>query len=67
MKNMGKIDRIIRFVLGLALIGAAVYFQVTVERLWWLGIFGGVFVGTSLISFCPLYLPFKINTGHKGK
>ena len=25
-----------------------------------------IFVLTSLISFCPLYLPFGINTGKKG-
>jgi hypothetical protein len=24
-----------------------------------------IFVITSIISFCPLYLPFKINTGKK--
>lgn len=63
MKNMGKTDRIIRMIAGLALIGTAVYLQFTAGSFWWLGIIGGVFLGTSLISFCPLYVPFKINTG----
>ncbi|MBB6480658.1 YgaP family membrane protein [Spirochaeta isovalerica] len=65
MKNMGKTDRLIRFVAGIILIAAAVYLQISSGRLWWLGIPGGIFLGTSLLSFCPLYLPFKINTGKK--
>lgn len=27
-----------------------------------LGVLAVVFLGTSLVSFCPLYLPFKIST-----
>jgi len=28
-------------------------------------VFAVVFVATSFISFCPLYMPFGINTGGK--
>jgi len=63
MKNVGTVDRTIRIVLGVVLILAGIILQVAQGRLWWLAIPGVVFAGTGLISFCPLYLPFKINTG----
>jgi hypothetical protein len=60
--NMGSLDRIIRVVL--AIIFAVLYFTGTISGT--LGIIllvlGGVFLLTSLVSFCPLYVPFKINT-----
>lgn len=59
MCNLGKIDRIIRALLGLGLITAA-YFTYG-----WLAIIGAVAVGTSIISFCPLYKVLGINTGCK--
>lgn len=63
--NMGNTDRIVRVVL--ALVFAGLYFTNMVSGL--LGIIllvlGVVFLLTSFISFCPLYLPFKIST--KGK
>jgi len=61
-KNMGNIDRIIRVLL--AAIVAVLYFTGIVTGT--LGIvllvLAGVFVLTSLISFCPLYPIFGINT-----
>jgi hypothetical protein len=61
-QNMGSLDRIIRVVL--AILFAVLYFSGTVTGV--LGIIllilGGVFLVTSLISFCPLYLPFKFST-----
>jgi hypothetical protein len=60
--NMGSLDRIIRVVL--AIIFAVLYFSNIVTGT--LGIIllvlGGIFLLTSLFSFCPLYLPFKIST-----
>jgi len=63
--NMGSADRIIRVVL--ALVFAGLYFTNIVSGLFGtiLLILGVVFLLTSFISFCPLYLPFKIST--KGK
>lgn len=60
--NMGTTDRIIRAVLAIIL--AVLYFSGTVTGT--LGIIllvlAGVFLLTSLISFCPLYAPFKFST-----
>ncbi|MEI6436991.1 MAG: DUF2892 domain-containing protein [Bacteroidota bacterium] len=65
--NMGIADKIVRIIV--AIIFAALYFTDTVPGI--LGIIllvlGVVFVLTSLIGFCPLYLPFGINTGAKKK
>lgn len=61
-KNMGSADRIIRLIV--AAVFAALYFTGTVTGT--VGIvllvLGAVFVLTSLVSFCPLYLPFGIST-----
>lgn len=61
-KNMSSTDRIIRVIL--AVVMAILYFTGTVTGT--LGIvmlvLGGVFVLTSLISFCPLYAIFGIST-----
>ncbi|GIV38026.1 MAG: membrane protein [Cyclobacteriaceae bacterium] len=61
-KNMGNADRIIRTVI--AIIVAALYFSGTVTGTIGLVllILAGVFVLTSLVSFCPLYTLFGINT-----
>ncbi|MBO6586014.1 MAG: DUF2892 domain-containing protein [Gracilimonas sp.] len=61
-KNMGSADKIIRFVL--AIIFVALYFTGTVTGTWGivLLVLAGVFVLTSLVSFCPLYAPFGLKT-----
>jgi hypothetical protein len=61
-KNIGKADRIIRIVV--AVIFAILYFTETVTGIWGiiLLVLGGVFLLTSLISWCPLYFPFGIRT-----
>lgn len=61
-KNMGTIDRTIRLIV--AIVFAVLYITniVTGTIGLVLVILGAVFVLTSLISFCPLYLPFGINT-----
>jgi len=61
-KNMGSADRIIRVII--AAIVVILYATNIINGT--LGIvllaFAGIFVLTSLISFCPLYLPFGIRT-----
>jgi len=61
-KNMGTADRIIRVII--AAIMGVLYFNGTVTGI--LGIvlliLSIIFVLTSLVSFCPLYKPFGINT-----
>ena len=67
MKNMGKFDRKIRTVLGILFIVAAVVLELTVGKFWWIGLLGLIFIGTSAVSFCPCYVPFKISTDKKDK
>jgi len=61
-RNMSNLDRIIRVVV--AALFAYLYFGGIVTGT--LGIvllvMGAVFLLTSLISFCPLYVPFKFST-----
>jgi hypothetical protein len=66
-KNLGSSDKIIRIVL--AVIIAVLYFtnQITGMAALVLGIFAVVFLLTSLVSFCPLYAPFKLSTIKKSK
>ena len=61
-KNMGGTDRILRIVL--AVVFAVLYFTGTVGGTIGLVllILGAIFLATSLVSFCPLYLPFGIST-----
>lgn len=63
--NMGSVDRIVRVVL--ALVVALLFFngQITGAAAAVLGILAVVFLATSAISFCPLYLPFGISTKKK--
>lgn len=64
-KNMGLTDRAVRIVA--AIIFGYLFFSGTVTGA--LGvillILGIVFILTSLVSFCPLYLPFKFSTVKK--
>ncbi|MBX2951772.1 MAG: DUF2892 domain-containing protein [Leadbetterella sp.] len=66
-KNMGSTDKIIR--ITIAVIIAALYFMNVISGTLAivLGILALVFALTSFISFCPLYLPFGINTLKKNK
>ena len=61
-KNMGSLDKAIRLVL--AAVFVALYFMNVVSGA--LGIvllvLAGVFVLTSFIGSCPLYLPFNLST-----
>ncbi len=61
-QNMGSIDKIVR-VLAAVVIGV-LYFtdQITGIAAIILGIFAVVFLLTSAIGFCPLYLPLKLST-----
>jgi len=54
--NVGGFDRILRYVLGVALLGAGLYF-----KSWW-GLIGLGPIITATFRFCPAYLPFGLNT-----
>lgn len=66
-KNMGNIDKIIRILVAIVI--AILFFTNIISGT--LGIvllvLAGVFVLTSLISFCPLYTLVGINTCPKDK
>jgi len=61
-KNMGRLDRIIR--VALAVLVAVLYFTNVISGTWAviLGILALVFLLTSLVGTCPLYMPFGIST-----
>lgn len=61
-KNMGVVDKVIRLVV--AAIIAALYFtgQITGTAAIILGIVAVAFLVTSLIGWCPTYVPFGIST-----
>ncbi|RMG90791.1 MAG: DUF2892 domain-containing protein [Chloroflexi bacterium] len=61
-KNMGTADRIIRTVLALVFIGLIVTQTVSGTVAIILGVLAAVFLVTSFVSFCPLYLPFRLST-----
>ncbi|MHA7843945.1 MAG: YgaP family membrane protein [Winogradskyella sp.] len=61
-KNMGNLDKGIRIVIAIA-IALLYYFNVIEGTLAYvLMALAVVFLLTSFISFCPLYLPFGWNT-----
>lgn len=64
-KNMGGADRIIRAIIAVVI--AALFFTDVITGT--LGIvlmvLAAVFLLTSFISFCPLYLPFGLSTLRK--
>lgn len=64
-KNMGLIDRVTRILLAVVI--AILYFthQISGTTAIILGVIAVIFVATSFISFCPLYLPFGISTTKK--
>ncbi len=66
-KNIGTIDKSIRIIAAI-LIAFLYYTNVISGTLAIvLGILAAVFIITSFMNFCPLYLPFGINTLNKKK
>jgi hypothetical protein len=61
-KNMGLADRLIRIVLAAAVAVLIVTRQLSTVAAVILGILAVVFLATSIIGTCPLYLPFGIST-----
>ncbi|MCB1537733.1 MAG: DUF2892 domain-containing protein [Rhodospirillales bacterium] len=55
-QNVGNIDRALRIVAGVVIIGVGIYM-----KSWW-GAVGIVPLGTGLVRFCPAYLPLGLST-----
>ncbi len=54
--NVGSLDRVVRIMVGLAVLGAGYYYQS-----WW-GLVGLVLILTTIFRFCPAYWPFGLST-----
>ncbi len=61
-KNMGTVDRVVRVVV--AAIIAVLWLTNTISGALAiiLGLLALVFLATSAVGFCPLYVPFKFST-----
>ena len=55
-RNVGGIDRAVRIIAGLAIVGAGLYY-----KSWW-GLIGVLPLGSGLLGFCPPYCLLGINT-----
>lgn len=59
-KNVGLIDRIIRFVIAAALVVAGIV--LAPQGLWWIALIAIVPLVTGLVSFCPVWRLLGIKT-----
>jgi len=57
--NVGKTDKIIRWIIGIIIAAVGWYYQ----SLW--GLLAIIPIGTAIFGFCALYVPLKINTCEK--
>jgi hypothetical protein len=60
-RNMGKIDRIVRGVVGIILAVVGIIYL----GFWWgilLLVIGLILLITAIVGVCPLYMPFKFST-----
>jgi hypothetical protein len=65
--NMGSADKAIRIVLAIVFAGLYITQLVKGTLGVTLLVLGGVFLLTSMVSFCPLYTLFGMNTCEKKK
>lgn len=54
--NVGSIDRIVRILLGIAIIAVGAYYQT-----WW-GAVGSIPLITGALNFCPVYFLLGLST-----
>jgi hypothetical protein len=64
-KNMGTIDKAIRILVAAVFVILYLTHVISGTVAIILLILAGIFVITSLIGFCPLYLPFGLSTRKK--
>jgi hypothetical protein len=60
--NMGVVDRGVRVLLAVVVMVLIASGLLSGAAAVILGIFSAVFLLTSFVGFCPLYLPFRLNT-----
>lgn len=64
MKNIGGTDKVVRVILGIALLSLLLILNGNIR---FIGLIGLIPLLTAFIGVCPLYLPFGINTNNKSK
>jgi Protein of unknown function (DUF2892) len=64
-KNMGTVDKVIRILVAVVVV--VLYFTHVISGTLAIILLAlsAIFVVTSLLSFCPLYLPFSLSTRKK--
>jgi hypothetical protein len=66
-KNVGGADRVIRLIVGIVLLALAIWYFGGAWQ-WVSGIVGVILLLTSVVSFCPLWTLFRVNTAkHKAE
>lgn len=63
--NMGIIDRAVRIVFAIVVVILFFLNAISGTFAIVLLIIAAIFILTSVVGFCPLYLPFGMNTGKK--
>ena len=61
-KNMGLVDRVVRLLLVILIFLSIGANRITGAVAVIMGILALLFIITSLLGFCPIYVPFKIST-----
>ena len=67
MQNVGSVDRIIRVLLGVALIAFPFLLAVPVWAFWTSLVVGVVLLATAYFSFCPIYAALRISSRFQPK
>ena len=65
--NMGSADKVVRILVAIIFVGLYFADIISGKLAIVLLALAGVFILTSFMSFCPLYLPFGISTRKKGQ
>jgi hypothetical protein len=61
-KNVGIADKVVRILLAITIVGLYLTNLISGTLAIVLLVLAGIFILTSFMSFCPLYLPFGIST-----
>lgn len=60
-RNMGNTDRVVRAIIGIVMLGIG-FGVLSGGAAIAVGVIGAVLFATSLIGWCPLYVPFRFST-----
>ena len=66
-KNMGTADKVVRILVAIVIAGLYFANIISGTAAVILLILAGIFIITSFMSFCPLYLPFGLSTRRTGQ